>query len=257
MGLIDSIIGAESNGVQPAPQDNARAAFDYYVSQGLPPHQAAGIVGALQGESGQGLNPNAVNRGDGRDGSDSIGVGQWNSTRAQALKEFAASKGMPWNDLNTQLEFLHQELKGPERGAYDRLIAAKTPEEAGQAMLAFERPKDWNKPGAHPERAQYAARVYSAYGGGQPAPVSQPAPAPPVARVASALMGQPQAPQAPLPQTAGDLANQLTGRQGGQQPGSAPETAPMQPIPIQFMQRRAPDLSKLRAAFRPQTFSRG
>jgi hypothetical protein len=242
MGLIDSINGAES-----APPDNARAAFEYYVSQGLTPVQAAGIVGNLQGESGQGLNPNAVNRGDGRDGSDSIGVGQWNSTRAQALKEFAASKGVPWNDLNTQLEFLHQELKGPERGAYDRLIAAKTPEEAGQAMLAFERPKDWNKPGAHPERGQYAARVFSTYAGGQLASAPQAAVTPPGAPLQIAPQRPPIFPPAPQPQAqpqqAGGLFEQMP--------------ADQQVPPIFFPQRRAPDLSKLRAAFKAPVFSRG
>jgi hypothetical protein len=139
---------------QPAPQDNAQIAFNYYVSQGLSPVQAAGIVGNLQGESGQGLNPNAVNRGDGRDGTDSVGIGQWNSTRAQALKDFAASKGVPWNDLNTQLEFLHQELKGPERGAYDRLMAAKTPEEAGTGPCW---PSSAPRTGISPEHIQSAA----------------------------------------------------------------------------------------------------
>lgn len=147
--------------------DNGQSAFDYFVSQGLAPHQAAGIVGNLQGESGQGLNPNAINPGDGRDGSDSVGIGQWNGTRAQALKDYAASKGAPWNDLTTQLEFLHSELKGPESQAYQGLLNANTPEGAGQAMLAYERPKDWNKPGAHPERAKYASAAFSAYGGGQ------------------------------------------------------------------------------------------
>jgi hypothetical protein len=227
-----------------APQDNARVAFEYYISQGLSPVQAAGIVGNLQGESGQGLNPNAVNRGDGRDGSDSIGIGQWNSTRAQALKDFAAAKGVPWNDLNTQLEFLHQELRGPERGAYDRLMAAKTPEEAGQAMLAFERPKDWNKPGAHPERGQYAARVFSAYGGGQP----QPAPASPVAPPSAPLQIAPQTPpifpQAQPQQQAQGLFEQMPAEQ-------------MQAPPIFFAPRRQPDLSKLRTAFKAPIFSRG
>jgi hypothetical protein len=251
MGLLDSINST-------APQDNARSAFEYYVSQGLTPVQAAGIVGNLQGESGQGLNPNAVNRGDGRDGSDSIGIGQWNSTRAQALKEFAAAKGVPWNDFNTQLEFLHQELKGPERGAYDRLMAAKTPEEAGQAMLAFERPKDWNKPGAHPERGQYAAKVFASYGGGQPQPAPQAAPAiAPSNPVASAIMGAPQAPQAPMPQTAGDVASQLMGTQARPQAGGSFDVPPIESAPIQFAKRRAPDMSKLRALFQPPNFSRG
>jgi len=225
--------------------DNARIAFEYYVSQGLSPVQAAGIVGNLQGESGQGLNPNAVNRGDGRDGSDSIGIGQWNSTRAQALREYAAAKGVPWNDLNTQLEFLHQELKGPERGAYDRLMAAKTPEEAGQAMLAFERPKDWNKPGAHPERGQYAAKVFATYGGGQPVA----APASPIAPPGAPLQIAPQSPpifaqQQAQPSQGAGLFAQMPAEQ-------------MQAPPIFFAPRRQPDLSKLRSAFKAPMFSRG
>ena len=223
--------------------DNARLAFDYFVSQGLSPVQAAGIVGNLQGESGQGINPQAVNRGDGRDGSDSVGIAQWNSTRAQALRDYAASKGVPHTDLNTQLEFLHQELKGPEKAAYDRLLAAKTPEEAGQAMLAFERPKDWNKPGAHPERGQYAAKAFAAYGGGQP----QPSPLSPVAPPSGSLMAQ-----APIFPTSAPQAQQ----QGGYF-AQMPAEQGMQMAPIQFAQRRAPDLSKLKAAFKAPTFYRG
>jgi hypothetical protein len=233
--------------------DNARLAFDYFVSQGLSPVQAAGIVGNLQGESGQGLNPQAVNHGDGRDGSDSVGIAQWNSTRAQALRDYAASKGTSHTDLNTQLEFLHQELKGPEKAAYDRLLAAKTPEEAGQAMLAFERPKDWNKPGAHPERGQYAAKVFAAYGGGQPQPAPQAAVAPP-----NAPLWVPQ--QAPIfpaaPQQAGAQLQQAPGQGGGLFAQMPPEQG-MQMAPIQFAQRRSPDLSRLKALFKAPTFSRG
>lgn len=220
------------------PSDNGRAAFNFFTGQGFAPHQSAGIVGNLQGESGQGLNPNAINKGDGSDGSDSIGIGQWNGPRAQALKDYAASKGAPWSDLNTQLEFLHQELKGSESPAYDRLMAAKTPEEAGQAMLAYERPKDWNKPGAHPERAQYAARAFAAYGGQPTAPPGTPL---------SLLPPQPpifaQQPQAAAPQ----------------QSSSAPfmPAEPMQAPPIFFPPRRSPDLSKLRAAFGRPIFSQG
>jgi hypothetical protein len=232
------------------PSDNARSAFDYFVGQGLSPVQAAGIVGNLQGESGQGLNPGSVNRGDGRDGSDSIGIGQWNSTRAQGLKDYAASKGVPWNDLTTQLEYLHSELKGPESSAYKGLLAAQTPEEAGRAMLAYERPKDWNVPGAHPERGQYAARVFAAYGGGG-------APASPAAPLSAPLSLAP--PQTPI------FAQQPQQPQGGQAAGGGiPQFAPpplmalpQAPVPLQmaqaapifYAQRRSPDLSKLRAAF--------
>jgi hypothetical protein len=43
-----------------ATADNGQSAFDVFVGQGLAPEQAAGIVGHLQGESGQGLDPNAA-----------------------------------------------------------------------------------------------------------------------------------------------------------------------------------------------------
>ncbi|NEU94822.1 phage tail tip lysozyme [Bradyrhizobium uaiense] len=222
--------------VPAAPQDNGRAAYTYFVNQGLTPAQAAGIVGNLQGESGQGLDPNAISRGDGRDGSDSIGIGQWNSGRADALRAYAASKGTPWNDLNTQLEFLHSELKGPESAAYAGLTAAQTPEQAGQAMLAFERPKDWNVPGAHPERARYAARAFAAYG-----PSASTTLAPPSAT-------QPSPQQAPVPP-----APAAPIFAGGSPGASVPQPAPfvdpqVQAPPIFFAQRKPIDLSGLRAA---------
>ncbi len=231
--------------------DNGRTAFDYFVGQGLSPVQAAGIVGNLQGESGQGLNPSAVNKGDGRDGSDSIGIGQWNSTRAQGLKDYAASKGASWNDLNTQLEYLHQELKGPESAAYKGLLAAQTPEDAGRAMLAYERPKDWNVAGAHPERGQYAARVFASYGGGQP----QGSPASPASPPSAPLSLSPpqtpifaQQPQAqPAPQGGGQPMPQFAQPAPLSPMNFAAAQAPTSP-PIFFAQRRAPDLSRLRAA---------
>ena len=227
-------------------RDNARIAFEYFVSQGLSPVQAAGIVGNLQGESGRGLNTQTINPGDGRDGSDSIGIAQWNSTRAQALKDYAASRGVPHTDLNTQLEFLHSELKGPEKAAYSKLLAAQTPEEATRAMLAFERPKDWNVPGSHPNRVQYAAKALAAYGGGQPAPATPPAP--PSGLLAAGVGGlgpsipAAQAPPAGMEQAAGGLMAQM------------PPPENMQAPPIFYAPRRAPDLSKLRAAFKAPTF---
>lgn len=249
---------------------NAQTAYDYYVSQGLQPHQSAGIVGNLQGESGQDLNPAAINKGDGRDGSDSIGIAQWNGTRAQALKDYAASKGVPWTDLNTQLEFLHQELQGPEKAAYGKLTAAQTPEEAGNAMLAFERPKDWNKPGAHPERAQYAAAAMKRYGAGQPTA----APAPTASPAGGILGGAPTGPLQP-PATPVGAPLQITPQlsptfpqapqQASQQPGAGMDYTAQMPTlqapqapPIFYAPRRAPDISKLQAALgRAPIFPRG
>lgn len=220
---------------------NAKAAFDYYVSQGLSPVQAAGIVGNLQGESGQGLNPNAVNPGDGRDGSDSIGIGQWNSTRAQALRDFAAARGTQWNDLNTQLEFLHRELQGPESKAYAALQAAKTPEEAARAFLGYERPKDWNVPGSHPERTRNALALHAAYTGG-PTPAAPVTPAAPANGLLSAPVDAPAAPAAGLaPQAPMGL---------GAPSAPIPMPSGIEAPPIFYAPRRAPDLTKLKMAFK-------
>lgn len=210
--------------------DNVQSAFNYFVSQGMSPIQAAGIVGNLQGESGQSLDPSAVSRGDGRDGSDSIGIAQWNGARAQALKDYAASKGVPWSDLNTQLEFLHSELRGPEGSAYKSLQGAQTPEDAAQAMLSYERPKDWNKPGAHPERARYAKAVFASYGG---QPAGQPG-----QQTAQAAPEQQQPAVPTLPQLNAPIF------------AAAAQSAPQIPTaaPPAFAQRPQIDLSGLRAA---------
>lgn len=120
-----------------------RQAFDFFVAKGYTPEQSAGIVGNLIHESGGKLDPSARAAGDGSDGSDSIGIGQWNSQRSRALKEFAAARGKPWNDFETQLEFVTHELNTSESGAAGRLKSARTVEDATAAMLGYERPKGY------------------------------------------------------------------------------------------------------------------
>lgn len=69
---------------------------------------AAALVGNWLQESQ--LNTIARNRGDGSDGTDSIGLAQWNSSRATGLKAFAAARKTSWTDLNTQIDYAAQEL---------------------------------------------------------------------------------------------------------------------------------------------------
>jgi hypothetical protein len=126
----------------------AREGFNFFRNQGLTGVQAAGVVGVLSWESG-GLNPNGRNPGDGRDGSDSVGLAQWNGERAVALKAFAAAKGKPWNDRQVQFEFVMHEMKTTEPEAYRRLRAATTIEQAVAAMNYYERPAG-HRPGGDP-----------------------------------------------------------------------------------------------------------
>lgn len=121
------------------------AAMQFFTGRGRSREVAAGIVGNLAFESGGRLDPNAINRGDGADGSDSIGIGQWNGSRAVALKEFARAQGKPWNDLATQLAFVDHEMStGADAGAgraHGMLQGARTVEEATNIVMNhYERP---------------------------------------------------------------------------------------------------------------------
>lgn len=144
--------------------DNARYAYQYYIDKWkLKPHQAAGIVGNLMQESG--LNTGARNAGDGRDGSDSIGVAQWNGARARGLHSFAQNRGTSTGDLNTQLDYvMHEMMNGGEGTAYKNLMNAQDVAGATSAFIGFERPQGWsadNPTGGHgyTNRLRYAGLV--------------------------------------------------------------------------------------------------
>lgn len=121
---------------------NARYAYDYLQRRyNLTPVQAAGVVGNLMQESS--MNTGARNPGDGRDGSDSIGLAQWNGGRAKALHAFAADQKKPVTDLDTQLDFVVHELKTTESAAFNRLKQADNVHSATAAMIGYERPQGW------------------------------------------------------------------------------------------------------------------
>lgn len=151
-----------SGGLAKGANASEKSVYDFFTSKGLLPHQAAAIVGNLVQESR--LNTGARNPGDGRDGSDSIGLGQWNGKRAQALKAFAAERGKPVTDRDTQLEFVWRELNGSESRTLARLKAARNVDEATAAFIGYERPKGWseaNPRGGHgwDNRLKHAQRV--------------------------------------------------------------------------------------------------
>jgi len=120
-----------------APAGGAKTAMEYFQSQGWSKEQAAGIVGNLVHESG--LNPNAVH-----DQGTGLGIAGHRLERLDAMKAFAASKGKPVNDFQTQLEFINQELNTTEAGAGAKLRAARTPQEAASAFINFERPQGYD-----------------------------------------------------------------------------------------------------------------
>lgn len=124
------------------------------IARGHSPVAAHGIMMNLQDES-------AFNLGAVGDGGNAFGLAQWNGPRKRQLEAFAASQGKSPADLDVQLDFLTQELQGPEAAAGAALAAATTPGEAGAAFVnMFERP-------AEEHRSSREAK-YLAYSGGSP-----------------------------------------------------------------------------------------
>lgn len=142
------------------------------INNGLTPTAAAGIAGNLNAESR--FRTDARNRGDGRDGSDSIGLAQWNGPRAQALQQFAAQQGKDWRDPNVQSDFIAYELRTTEGRSGAAIANAQTPQQAGQAAIGYFRPQGFTS--ANPMGALQAnERVAGANQfvlGGEPAPAS-------------------------------------------------------------------------------------
>lgn len=115
-----------TQGPAPVPStDASKEAFDYFVSQGWTPEQAAGIVGNLQVESGANISHTAVG-----DNGQAYGIAQWHPDR-QA--EFESVFGIPiqQSTYEQQLQFVNYELtQGNEQAAGRALSSAQTAEEA-------------------------------------------------------------------------------------------------------------------------------
>lgn len=106
--------------------------------------QTVGIMGNLQVESTVNINPGSNNPND--KGAQSYGIAQWQKSRLVMLRQYAAQKGRPVNDLNLQLEFLDYEMKNfPSTTGFAsrHLQNARTPEEAAAAFVNFEKPEGW------------------------------------------------------------------------------------------------------------------
>lgn len=142
--------------------DRARAVYDFFINKGWLPAQAAGIVGGLRGET-ENFNPKQLH-----DNGMGLGIAGWNGDRLAGLRKFAAQNGTSPTDLNTQLEYVNHELHSSEAGAGQLLSMATNPVQAGNATLAYFRPSNWNVPGAHPERAQYANQAFDSFTGNAP-----------------------------------------------------------------------------------------
>lgn len=127
--------GDESNGKKgkssnkkeqnPLAKTRVGAAIDFLIKQGFSVNQAYGIVGNLQVESFDSLDPTAS------DGH-AFGIAQWQDDRLEDLKQFARDNQSDYTAFETQLAFLVYELQHKEKGNWQKVLQSSvngTPEE--------------------------------------------------------------------------------------------------------------------------------
>ena len=108
------------------------------------------IVGNLQGESGQNINPQAYNAND--KGAPSAGIAQWRNGKGGRMIPFLKFCGI--NTLVTggnlpplekQLDYMWHELHTSERSAFNKLIVSTTVQDAVAGMIYYERDDSYQK----------------------------------------------------------------------------------------------------------------
>lgn len=145
--------GAREEFINAGADENATGERSKYIQQklmsmGFTASAAAGVVGNLVQESG--LRTDAIG-----DNGTSGGLAQWHNERLDALKRFAAARGKEWTDLDTQIEFLAEEMRTSYADTYAKMQSAELPEIAGQIMTdEYEIPD--------PASANYAQRQANA-----------------------------------------------------------------------------------------------
>lgn len=144
--------GAAPREAPTGPAARQQYAMQKIISMGWKPEQAAGVVGRFMQEAYPDLRTGAIG-----DAGISMGIGQWNKDRRQALVNFAKTGeymgkkfGEPGRsplDLDTQLEFWNTEIRNSpsEKIALESLESAQSYEDSSAAMMHYERPRGYTR----------------------------------------------------------------------------------------------------------------
>lgn len=152
-----------------ADEQSQNPMFAGLVARGYSPIHAAALTGNMLQESGG--NPAAVNPGE-----DAHGLLQWRQDRWQGLQDFAKTRGVAPTDFGTQLDYIGQEIGGPEAKAGSRFLAATDLPSANAALKGYIRYGD----NSDTTRLNNAVGILNQGGGAttQPGAASAAAPAP-------------------------------------------------------------------------------
>ena len=142
-------------------------AMQFFMGKGLPRISSAALVGGLTQESQ--MSSTAQNPKSG-----ALGIAQWLGGRKTAMLNSGAGA-----DFNKQLDFVWQELQGPENASYQKLKGATTMNQALLGAAAFERFDGYQSIGAGSEwgdRISYTNDIMRRTpGGAAPAAAATPA----------------------------------------------------------------------------------
>jgi hypothetical protein len=124
-----AVVGAELlNGGD----DKAAYAKNFFMNKGYTEEQAAGIVGNLQGESGN-FNKDVISGERRGDGGKAVGIAQWHPDRQAKFKEIM-HKDLVGASLEDQLEFVDWELNNSHKSAGNDLRKQTTAEGAAKSV---------------------------------------------------------------------------------------------------------------------------
>jgi hypothetical protein len=143
--------------------DRAKYAYQYFISQGFTPEQAAGIVGNLQAESGANLD-SLYNSAGG--GTGARGIAQWRGPRTQAfVNRYGTTPDLA--TLDQQLDFIMYEFNTTEKSAYN---AVKNSATSAEAATAFDSLFERSGGGTIQKRVNNAASLLQEFAGIEPLP---------------------------------------------------------------------------------------
>ena len=167
------------------------------VARGLPVHVAQGIAANMAAESrlNPGINELAPLVPGSRGG---FGLNQWTGPRRRDLEAAAQARGVSVDDLDFQLDYTMEELRGPESRAMQALQGARTAEEAARIYS-----DTFLRPGIpHMDRRVGYAQQFAGMGGNAaPAPSygqqGAQQPQQPANALAAVMAQRPQQPERP------------------------------------------------------------
>ena len=138
--------------------DKALYAKKFFMDKGYTEEQAAGIVGNLQGESGN-FNKDVISGERRGDGGKAVGIAQWHPDRQAKFKEIM-HKDLIGSSYEDQLEFVNWELNNSHKKAGDDLRKQTTAAGAAKSVEGkFEITAASMHGGHSPERVRNAEKL--------------------------------------------------------------------------------------------------